>query len=69
MVTLYRANFGDGTWTRGYLDIRDAKLAVWGRAAIVQYRSSIERYDGGDWVTVCPSRVSLNGSAITEVRS
>jgi hypothetical protein len=27
MTTLYRANFGDGTHTKGYPDIRDAKLA------------------------------------------
>lgn len=68
-MTLYRANFGDGTHTKAYPDIRDARLAKWGRAAIVQYRTAIEvQTDGGDWRTAEPSRASLNGPPIAEVR-
>jgi hypothetical protein len=67
MTMTYRANFGDGTTTRAYADIRDAKLAIWGRAAIVQYRSSVESYVNSQWVTVCPSRAERNGPAIVSV--
>ncbi len=68
---MYRANFGDGTYSRGWFDIRDAQLAIWGRAAIVQYRSSIEQSteDGQSWIVVKPSRASQNGPAITEQRA
>lgn len=72
-TALYRANFGDGTTTKGFADIRDARLAKWGRAAIVQYRTSIESHSGvgplaDGWTTVEPSRASLNGPAVTERR-
>lgn len=67
-MTLYRANFGDGTHSRTFADMRDAKLAVWGRAGIVQYRSSVEASSGdGTWITVLPSRASLNGPPIVEM--
>ena len=66
-MTLYRADFGDGTHTRGYPDIRDARAAIWGRAAIVQYRSRIERQvDGGPWTVHVPSRADQNGPPIVE---
>lgn len=66
----YRANFGDGTWTKSYPDIRDARMAKWGRAAIVQYRTSIEgQTERGDWVVVEPSRASQNGPVIVEQRA
>lgn len=69
MEKRYRANFGDGTHTKAFADIRDALLAKMGRAGIVQYRTSIEAVEGrGDWYTVTPSRVSLNGPAIVEKR-
>lgn len=66
---LYRANFGDDTHTKGYPDIRDAKLAIWGRAGIVQYRSSIEALTPDGWQVVCPSKASQNGPAITEIKA
>ncbi len=69
MPVLYRANFGDGTYTKGWPDLRDALLAVWGRSAIVQYRSFIERRTlAGNWETFRPSRASQNGPAIVEQR-
>lgn len=37
---MYRANYGDGTYSPAYPDIRDAKLAKWGRAAIVHGKPS-----------------------------
>lgn len=61
-MTLYRANFGDGTWTKAFADVGDAKMAKWGRAAIVQYRTSIEVYNGA-WRTMIPARATLNGPA------
>lgn len=61
---LYRANFGDGTYTRGWADIRDARRAIWGRAGIVQYRSFIERLTDGVWTPIGPSRAMLNGPVI-----
>lgn len=58
---MFRANFGDGTYTSPFPDIRDAKLAIWGRAAIVQYRSFIEiQDDGGNWMILYPSQASKN---------
>lgn len=67
-MPVYRANFGDGTHTKGYEDIRDAKLCIWGRAAIVQYRSSIEQsVNGREWHTYMSSRAAKNGPAIEEV--
>lgn len=68
-MILYRANFGDGTWTRGFEDIRDARLRIWERAGIVQYRSSIEqRGEDGRWVVLLPSRAMKKGPAIVEER-
>lgn len=65
---LYRANFGDGTHTKGFADIRDVKLAIWGRAGIVQYRSSVEvQTTEGNWQTLHPSKASQNGPVITEI--
>lgn len=68
-MTMYRANFGDGTYTSAFSDIRDARLAKWGRAAVVQYRTSIEVCRGGVWAVIEPSRASQNGPAIAEVRA
>jgi len=70
MSALYRANFGDGTWTKNYTDIRDARVAIWGRAARVQYRSFIERFDpiANAWEVVSPSRAMRNGPPIVEQR-
>lgn len=69
MPVEYRANFGDGTWTRPYLDVRDARREIWGRAAIVQYRSFVEATDSkGDWYILIASRASRNGPPITEQR-
>lgn len=67
-LRVYRANFGDGTHTKEYADIRDAKLAIWGRAAIVQYRSFVEQKAADGWVTVIPSRAEVNGPPIVEKR-
>jgi hypothetical protein len=71
-MRLYRANFGDGTTSKGYPDRRDALRAKWGRAGIVQYRTSIEAHDGGPlaegWVVIEPSRASRNGPPIVEIR-
>lgn len=72
-MSLYRANFGDGTHSSGYEDIRDAKLQIWGRAGIVQYRTSIETHSGiggllNGWSVVEPSRASLNGPPVVEER-
>lgn len=65
----YRANFGDGTHTRPYPDIRDARREKWARAAIVQYRTAIEGSAGfdGPWIVVEPSRASLNGPPVVAV--
>ncbi len=65
---MYRANFGDGTHTKGYEDIRDARLAMWGRASIVQYRTSIEQQIDGVWHVVYRSRADYNGPVIVEVQ-
>lgn len=71
MTISYRANFGDGTHSKAYPDVRDAKREKWARAGIVQYRTSIECRlgDGGSWETVIPSRASQNGPAVVEERS
>lgn len=68
---IYRANFGDGTWTRSFADIRDAKREIWARAGIVQYRSWIEVKSIGQdsWSVAIPSRASVNGPAIVERRN
>lgn len=72
---LFRANFGDGTHSDGWPDIRDAQRAMRERAGIVQWRTSIEmqqngsRLAGADWVVIIPSRASLNGPVITEIRA
>jgi hypothetical protein len=76
MTIFYRANFGDGTHSQAYADIRDARAAKWARAAIVQYRTSIEQATGDltqgtqywQWTVIEPSRASLNGPVIGEVR-
>lgn len=61
----YRANFGDGTYTKAYADIRDAKREIWARAGIVQYRSYIEQEVAtGEWAIVQPSRAQRNGPPI-----
>lgn len=67
----YRANFGDGSHGAEHLDIRDARREKWGRAAIVQYRTSIEVQSapGCAWSLAEPSRASLNGPPIVEVRA
>ena len=68
-MPVYRANFGDGTYTKGYADIRDARREKWARAAIVQYRTCIEVQTArDDWQTVEPSRASLNGPPIRHSR-
>lgn len=69
VITMFRANFGDGTHSQPYTDIRDARCEKWGRAAIVQYRTSIERLEGNTWIVVEPSRASLTGPPIVEKRS
>ncbi len=61
---MYRANFGDGTYGKASSDIRDARLDKWERAAIVQYRTSIEVQTETGWETVQPSRASQNGPPI-----
>jgi hypothetical protein len=65
-VCLYRANFSDGTWSKSYPDIRDARAAKWSRAAIVQYRTSIEQATETGWIVLEPSRASRNGPPIIE---
>ena len=66
---MYRANYGNGETGEPHQDIRDARLDKWGRAAIVQYRTAIERHVGsGHWVIQEPSRASQNGPVITELR-
>lgn len=68
-MTKYRANFGDGTWTKAFTDIRDAKRMIWARAAIVQYRSFVEEnVSPGNWTVTIPSRASRNGPVIVEVK-
>lgn len=69
MTELFRANYGDGTHSKAFQDIRDARLEKWSRAGIVQYRTSIERSeDGHTWATVEPSGAHRNGPAIVEQR-
>ena len=69
-MPLYRANYGDGETSGAFSDIRDARLAMWSRAGIVQYRTSIERHEGGrldsGWFVVEPSRATRNGPPIVE---
>lgn len=66
---VYRANFGDGSYSGESIDILDAKLAIWGRAAIVQYRSSVEISDDGrSWRTLLRSSAERNGPPIVEQR-
>ena len=71
MRSRYRANFGDGTHSKSYPDIRDARREKRAQAAIVQWRTGIECCDASAtfcvWTMIEPSRSSA-APVVTEVR-